>query len=152
VVSVIIGSDHAGFIRKEEVKKILHTMNIEVADVGVFDDKKSVDYPDIAQKVADPLSRGKFSRGILLCGTGIGISIAANKFPSIRAGLCYGKEAARLSRAHNDTNILVLPGRLTLEDNLEEIVRIWFETEFEEGRHLDRIKKIKSIEKHRDFV
>ncbi|MEQ8226058.1 MAG: RpiB/LacA/LacB family sugar-phosphate isomerase, partial [Candidatus Eremiobacterota bacterium] len=106
----------------------------------------SVDYPDIAQKVAGEISTGTFSRGILLCGSGIGISIAANKFPSVRAALCYSKEAARLSRAHNDANILVLPGRLPLEDELEDILKTWLETDFEEGRHTRRIEKIKTIE------
>lgn len=148
---ISIGSDHAGFERKEEVKNILKNLNIEIMDEGTFDDKKSVDYPDIAKKVAEKISRGKVSWGILLCGTGIGISIAANKFPNIRAALCYNKEAARLSRAHNDSNILVLPGRLDMGDKLEDIVKIWLETEFEEGRHLERIKKIKNLEKYIEY-
>ncbi len=144
---IIIGSDHAAYEKKEEVKKILANLNIEVNDVGTSSSENSVDYPDIAKQVAGEISRGTFSRGILLCGSGIGISIAANKFPSVRAALCYSKEAAKLSRAHNDANILVLPGRLPLEDDLEDIVRAWVETDFEEGRHVRRIEKIKTIEK-----
>jgi ribose 5-phosphate isomerase B len=148
---IIIGSDHGGFERKELVKKILQEINIDFIDVGTFDGETPVDYPDIAQKVAEEISKARFSEGILLCGTGIGISIAANKFPSVRAALCYSREASRLSRAHNDANILVLPGRLPLQDELGEIVRIWFETQFEEGRHLRRIKKIKTIERQIDL-
>lgn len=143
---IIIGSDHAAYEKKEEVKKILTNLNIEVNDIGTSSSEHSVDYPDIAQKVAGEISIGTFSRGILLCGSGIGISIAANKFPSVRAALCYSKEAARLSRAHNDANILVLPGRLPLEDELEDILKTWLETDFEEGRHTRRIEKIKTIE------
>ncbi len=144
--NIIIGSDHAAYEKKEEVKKILTNLNIEVNDIGTSSSEHSVDYPDIAQKVAGEISIGTFSRGILLCGSGIGISIAANKFPSVRAALCYSKEAARLSRAHNDANILVLPGRLPLEDELEDILKTWLETDFEEGRHTRRIEKIKTIE------
>ena len=142
---VVIGSDHGGFERKEEVKKILKKLDIEVIDVGTFDGEKSVDYPDIAEKVAEKILDGSFSYGILLCGTGIGISIAANRFPSIRAALCYGKEASRLSRAHNDANILVLPGRLPLEDDLTDIIQIWFNTDFEKGRHVKRLNKIEEL-------
>ncbi len=144
---IIIGSDHAAYEKKEEVKKILRSLNIEINDVGTSSSEHSVDYPDIAQQVAGEISRGTFSRGILLCGSGIGISIAANKFPSVRAALCYSKEAAKLSRAHNDANILVLPGRLPLEDDVEDILKAWLETDFEEGRHVRRIEKIKTIEK-----
>ncbi|HPZ09668.1 MAG TPA: ribose 5-phosphate isomerase B [Candidatus Eremiobacteraeota bacterium] len=148
---IIIGSDHGGFEKKEEVKKILGNMHIEIFDVGTFEGENPVDYPDIAQNIATEISQGKSSYGILLCGSGIGMSIVANKFPSVRAALCYSKEAARLSRAHNDANILVLPGRLPLEDELEDIVKTWLDTDFEEGRHLRRIKKIKNIEKERDL-
>ncbi|MEQ8167807.1 MAG: ribose 5-phosphate isomerase B [Candidatus Eremiobacterota bacterium] len=144
---IIIGSDHAAYEKKEEVKKILTSLNIEINDVGTSSSEHSVDYPDIAQQVAGEISRGTFRRGILLCGSGIGISIAANKFPSVRAALCYSKEAAKLSRAHNDANILVLPGRLPLEDDVEDILKAWLETDFEEGRHARRIEKIKTIEK-----
>jgi ribose 5-phosphate isomerase B len=145
--NIIIGSDHAAYEKKEDVKRILRDLNIEIIDVGTSSCENSVDYPDIAQKVASEISNGTFSRGILLCGSGIGVSIAANKFPSVRAALCYSKEAARLSRAHNDANILVLPGRLPLEDKLEDILKSWLETNFEEGRHSIRLEKIKTIEK-----
>jgi ribose 5-phosphate isomerase B len=143
---IIIGSDHAAYEKKEEVKKILHDMNIEVVDMGTDSCEHSVDYPDIAQQVAGEISKGTYSGGILLCGSGIGMSIAANKFPSVRAALCYSKEAARLSRAHNNANILVLPGRLPLEDKLEDILTAWLETKFEEGRHARRLEKIHLIE------
>ena len=145
--NIIIGSDHAAYEKKEDVKRILRDLNREVIDIGTSSCENSVDYPDIAEKVASEISSGKFTGGILLCGSGIGMSIAANKFPLVRAALCYNKEAARLSRAHNDANILVLPGRLPLEDKLEDIIRTWLETNFEEGRHSRRVEKIKTIEK-----
>ena len=144
---IIIGSDHGGFSRKEEVKKILKDMNIDIEDAGTFDGDISVDYPDIAEKVGEEIRKGNFTGGILLCGTGIGISIAANKIPSIRAALCYGIEAAKLSKAHNNANILVLPGRLELTDKLEDVIKTWIKTPFDEGRHIKRLEKIEKLEK-----
>jgi len=105
-----------------------------------------VDYPDFGEKVAREVSEGKVDRGILICGTGIGMSIVANKIPNIRASLCNDLFTAKMSRMHNDANVLVIGGRIVGRDLAKEIVRVWFSTEFEGGRHTNRITKIKLIE------
>ncbi|RME64609.1 MAG: ribose 5-phosphate isomerase B, partial [Nitrospirae bacterium] len=106
----------------------------------------SVDYPDFAEKVSMAVSSGEVQRGILICGTGIGMSIVANKFPGVRATLCYDLYTARMAREHNDSNILVLGGRITAEEMAKQIVKVWIETPFEGGRHERRLLKIKTIE------
>jgi ribose 5-phosphate isomerase B len=143
---IAIGSDHAGLEMKEEVSKLLAEMKYDVSDYGTCQ-PQSVDYPDYGEKVAEAVSTGKVERGILICGTGIGMSIVANKFPHVRAALCNDLFSARMSRMHNDANILVLAGRIIGRDLAKEIVRIWLETEFEGGRHQRRIDKIDFIEK-----
>jgi RpiB/LacA/LacB family sugar-phosphate isomerase len=142
---IIIGSDHAGFSLKEDIKVFLSDMEYTVTDVGT-QSSESVDYPDFGIKVAERVSAGEFNRGILVCGSGVGMAIVANKFPLIRAVLCLDVETARLSRLHNDSNILVLAGRRTDTDTAKLIVQIWLNTEFEGGRHERRINKIKDIE------
>jgi RpiB/LacA/LacB family sugar-phosphate isomerase len=142
---IIIGSDHAGFSLKEDIKEYLSEMEYTVTDVGTLS-LESVDYPDFGVKVAERVSSGEFSRGILVCGSGVGMAIVANKFPYIRAVLCLDAETARLSRLHNDSNILVLAGRRTDKDTAKSIVRIWLNTEFEGGRHQRRIDKIRDFE------
>ena len=142
---IIIGSDHAGFSLKEDIKVFLSDMEYTVTDVGT-QSSESVDYPDFGIKVAERVSAGEFNRGILVCGSGVGMAIVANKFPLIRAVLCLDAETARLSRLHNDSNILVLAGRRTDTDTAKFIVQIWLNTEFEGGRHERRINKIKDIE------
>jgi ribose 5-phosphate isomerase B len=143
---VAVGSDHAGLDLKEEVVRLLTELKHDVADYGT-DKPQSVDYPDFGEKVAEAVSMGKAERGILICGTGIGMSIVANKFPNVRAALCNEPFSAKMSRMHNDANILVLGGRIIGRDLAKEIVRTWIDTGFENGRHLDRLKKISAIEK-----
>ena len=120
-------------------------MKIECIDFGT-DSPQSVDYPDFGEKVSKAVSAGNVERGILICGTGIGMSIVANKIPNIRAALCNDMFTAKMSRMHNDANVLVIGGRIVGRDLAKEIVRTWFSTEFEGGRHANRLKKIKLIE------
>ena len=140
-MKIIIGSDHAGFDLKEALKESFDGM----VDVGTYSED-SVDYPDFAAKVARPISSGEFERGILICGSGVGMSIVANKFPGVRAALCTDADTARMSRMHNDSNVLVLAGRRTDTETAAAIVKVWSNTEFEGGRHKRRLDKIKNIE------
>jgi ribose 5-phosphate isomerase B len=142
---IAIGSDHAGLEMKQEVVTLLKAMHHEVDDYGT-DTPQSVDYPDFGEKVASAVSHGQAERGILICGTGIGMSIVANKFKGIRAALCNELFSARMSRLHNDANVLVLGGRIIGKDLAKEIVRTWIETAFEGGRHAGRLMKIAAIE------
>jgi ribose 5-phosphate isomerase B len=149
-MKLAVGSDHAGFDLKEHIKKYFSILQIPVVDVGTSS-TASVDYPDYAERVARELLEGKAERGILVCGTGIGVSIVANKFSGLRAALAWNVEIARLSRLHNDANILCLPGRF-IDSNLAlDIVKAWLETPFEGGRHQSRINKISAFEKHHSF-
>jgi ribose 5-phosphate isomerase B len=143
---VAIGSDHAGLEMKNEVISVLKAMGHEYQDFGT-DTPQSVDYPDFGETVSQAVSEGKADRGILICGTGIGMSIVANKFRYIRAALCNELFSAKMSRLHNDANILVLGGRIIGKDLATEIVKIWMVTPFEGGRHENRLKKIQLIEK-----
>lgn len=146
ISKIIIGSDHAGFPLKENVREFLSEVGLEVVDMGTYSGE-SVDYPDFGAKVAEKVSSGEFARGILVCGSGVGMTIVANKFPDVRAVLCLDSETASMSRKHNDTNVLVLAGRRTDVETANIIVRIWLETEFEGGRHTRRLNKITDIEK-----
>jgi ribose 5-phosphate isomerase B len=143
---IAVGSDHAGLEMKEEVMALLAELKYDIADYGTCL-PQSVDYPDFGEKVAEAVSAGKADRGILICGTGIGMSIVANKFPRVRAALCNELFSARMSRLHNDANILVLAGRIIGKDLALEIARAWLETGFEGGRHQRRLDKIDVIEK-----
>jgi ribose 5-phosphate isomerase B len=143
---IIIGSDHAGFVLKEGLKGFLAEKGIEVLDAGTYSDE-AVDYPDFACTVAENVSSGKVEKGILVCGSGVGMSIAANRFPGVRAALCLDEGMARMSRLHNDANVLILAGRKTDLDTAERIVKIWLETGFEGGRHQGRLDKIVELEK-----
>jgi len=140
-LKIIIGSDHAGFSLKEALKESFGGM----VDAGTYSED-SVDYPDFAARVARAISSGEFERGILICGSGVGMSIVANKFPGVRAALCTDTDTARMSRMHNDANILVLAGRRTDVETATAIVKVWSNTEFEGGRHKRRLDKIKNIE------
>ena len=140
-----IGCDHAGIGLKNEILPILEELAIEWKNFGT-DSKESVDYPDFGERVAEEVSKGNFDRGILICGTGIGMSIVANKFPGIRAALCNDAYSAKMSRLHNDANVLILPGRVIDNEVAKIIVKIWFSTPFEGGRHQRRLDKIKAIE------
>jgi len=142
---IVIGADHAAYDLKETVKAFLVEMGINVQDVGTHG-KDSVDYPDFGIMASSMVSKGKFKRGILLCGTGVGMSMVANKFPYVRAALCNDIFSAVMSRRHNDANILVLGGRIIGDILALEIVRTWIETPFEGGRHQTRIDKIDGID------
>jgi ribose 5-phosphate isomerase B len=144
-MKVAIGCDHAGVSMKNEIVPVLDELSIEWEDFGTKDEE-SVDYPDFGEKVSEAVSRGDVDRGILICGTGIGMSIVANKVPGIRAALCQEDYSAKMSRLHNDANVLVLPGRMIDKEKAIEIVKTWFTTDFEGGRHQRRLDKIKNIE------
>ncbi|MBF1686562.1 ribose 5-phosphate isomerase B [uncultured Selenomonas sp.] len=149
-MKITIGSDHGAVELKEEVKMVLHEFeDVRVTDVGTFG-TESVDYPDIAEKVCADVVSGKADRGIVLCGTGIGISIAANKIDGIRAALCGDVYSAIMSRKHNDANVLAMGGRVTGIGPAGEIVRAWVCTEFEGGRHARRVDKIMALEQKKD--
>lgn len=144
-MKVAIGCDHAGVALKNEITPILKELAVDWEDVGTKTEE-SVDYPDFGEKVSELVSNGKMERGILICGTGIGMSIVANKFPGVRAALCSEAFSATMSRLHNDANLLVLPGRIIDGKTAAEIVKVWFATPFEGGRHQRRLDKIKEIE------
>jgi ribose 5-phosphate isomerase B len=144
-MTIAIGCDHAGFELKKEVISVLQDLGIDTEDFGT-DRPVSVDYPDFGEKVSEAVSSGKADKGILICGTGIGMSIVANKFPGIRASLCNDLFTARMSRLHNDANILVLGGRIVGPDLAAEIVKTWVATPFEGQRHCARLDKITKIE------
>jgi len=142
---IIIGCDHAAYPLKEKVKDYLTGKGIDVEDVGT-NSEKSVDYPDFGKKVASMVSNSNFKRGILMCGTGIGMSMVANKFSHVRAALCTEPFSAELSRRHNNSNILVMGGRMTGETLAIEIVRVWLETPFDGGRHQERLNQFDTID------
>ena len=144
-MKITIGSDHAATELKEEVKKVLAEFDAEINDVGTFGTER-VDYPDIAEKVCAEVTSGKSERGIVLCGTGIGISIAANKINGIRCALCGDVYSAKMSREHNNANVLAMGGRVIGFGLAGEIVRAWMTTEFAGDRHQRRIDKITALE------
>jgi ribose 5-phosphate isomerase B len=136
-----IGSDHAGFEMKAHIAKVLTKMGYEVEDLGTHS-PASTDYADFAHPVAREVSSGEAKRGILLCGTGLGMSYAANRWPHVRAAVAWTPEVAKLSREHNDANILVLPSRLISDEEGVRIMEEWLNTPFDGGRHERRIAKI----------
>jgi len=139
-----IASDHAGFEAKEKVKKMLEEMGHMPVDFGTHNDD-SVDYPEFAVQVAEKVNEGEHEQGILICGSGQGMCMTANKFNNVRAALVYSKKSAALTRQHNNANLLCLPGRELDEEQLNEILEAWFATEFEGGRHERRVNKIHSL-------
>jgi ribose 5-phosphate isomerase B len=141
---IVIGSDHAAYALKEKIKAFLIERSINVEDVGCYSED-SVDYPDVGIKLAAMVSSGKFDKGILMCGTGIGMSMVANKFPHVRAALCADIFSAVMSRRHNDSNILVLGGRVIGDILAMEIVKVWLETPFDGGRHQRRLEKFDKL-------
>lgn len=141
---LIIGCDHAAFGLKENIKSFLRSDGMEVVDVGAFD-SGAVDYPNVAAEVAGRISDGTFARGILMCGTGLGMSMAANRYPHVRAALCNDLFSAVMSRRHNDANILVMGGRVIGDGLAVEIVRTWLATAFEGGRHQKRLDLFDTI-------
>jgi len=147
-MKIAIGSDHGGFLLKENIKDFLDSLHIEYKDFGSMNEK-AVDYPDIAFKVADEIKKGTYEKGILICGTGIGMSIAANKIRGIRAALCSDVFSARMTREHNDANILTLGGRVIGTGLAREIVLTWISSAFSQAkRHIERIEKISKIEEN----
>ena len=144
-MKIVIGSDHAGFEVKEELRTYLREQNVEVEDLGVPNEAPA-DYPDIGAVVAEKVARGEFEQGILICGSGIGMSIVANRFAGVRAALCHDLYTARMSREHNDANVLVLGGRVTGKGLAREILKVWLASRFQGGNHQRRLEKIKSLE------
>jgi ribose 5-phosphate isomerase B len=144
-MKIAIASDHAGFEEKERLKPLLNELGIEFEDLGTVS-TESVDYPDYARKVAEEVAQGKVDQGLLVCGSGTGMAIAANKVPGVRAAVAWSEEIARLAREHNDANVLALGARTTPVDQLPGIVRAWFSAKFDVGRHERRVKKIREIE------
>lgn len=140
-MKIAIGSDHGGYELKEKIKVFLEQKGYEFEDFGCYSEN-SVDYPEYARKVAHNVVDSTFDKGILICGTGIGISIAANKVKGVRCSLVHDLESAKLTRQHNDANILAMGGRIVDHDLALEITETWLTTEFEGGRHLRRINKI----------
>ncbi len=144
-MKIAIASDHAGFEEKERLKPLLKELGIEFEDLGTGS-TESVDYPDYARKVAEEVSQGKVDQGLLVCGSGTGMAIAANKVPGVRAAVAWSEEIARLAREHNDANVLALGARTTPTEKLPGIVRAWFNAKFDVGRHERRVEKIREIE------
>jgi ribose 5-phosphate isomerase B len=146
VSTIALGADHAGFELKEALKAWLIDGGYQVLDFGTHS-PESVDYPDYAAQVAEAVADHKVERGVLVCGTGIGMAIAANKMPGVRAALCSDLYTARMSREHNDANVLTLGGRLMGREMALDILRMWLETEFLGGRHQRRVDKIDEIDR-----
>ncbi|WP_209123371.1 ribose 5-phosphate isomerase B [Alkalihalobacillus sp. BA299] len=144
-MKVVIGSDHGGVNIKEEIKQLMGNMGIEFEDVGC-ECTDSVDFPDYALPVAEQVASGQADRGILVCGTGIGMSIAANKVKGIRCALVHDLFSAKATREHNDSNVLAMGERVIGPGLAREIAKVWLETEFEGGRHERRVNKIKEYE------
>ena len=142
---LFIGSDHGGLEMKEELVKVLASRNLPVKDCGTTN-ADSVDYPDFAEKVAGAVSRGEAELGILVCGTGIGMSIVANKFPGVRAALATDEFMAQMAKEHNNANILVLGGRVLSVELATKMVNVWLDTAYEGGRHQLRLDKISQVE------
>jgi ribose 5-phosphate isomerase B len=140
-LKIALGADHGGWELKETIKLLLLRLDHEVQDLGTYGEEP-VDYPAYGEAVTLAVAEGRAERGILLCGTGIGMSIVANRHPGIRAALCHDLFTARLSREHNDANILVLGGRIIGKGLAEEIVKVWLQTEFAGGRHGRRLQQI----------
>ena len=145
-MKIAIASDHAGFELKEKIKKFLDDLGYEYKDFGT-DSNESVDYPDYALKVAENVAKKEYDRGILICGSGIGMCMTANKVPGIRAALCHNVETAKLSREHNVANVLTFGSRMIDEKTAKDMVKVWLKTEFLGDRHLRRVNKMKDIEK-----
>lgn len=150
-MKIAVGSDHRGYEAKEQIKAIITQLGHEFVDVGT-DSSDPVDYPDTAYLAAMAVSKNKADKAILACGTGIGMSIAANKVKGIRAALCYDELSAQISRHHNDANVLCVSGDLIGEVLLRKMVEVWLSTEFSGGRHQRRVNKISAIEEGKEPV
>jgi len=146
-MKIFIGADHRGYELKEEMKKLLTSQGHEVTDVGTHQKEPPCDYPQASFDVASAVAKTEGARGILICMTGIGHTIAANKVPGAYAALCYNKEAAVLSRQHNDANVLVLGAQFVSSGDMTEMIGLWLKTGFEGGRHQRRVQQIKDFER-----
>jgi ribose 5-phosphate isomerase B len=144
-LNIAIATDHAGYEAKEHFKKFLGSLGHSVQDYGT-DSEAACDYPDFALKLGEAVAAGKQELGLLICGAGIGMSVAANKVPGVRAALCHDLYTARMGRAHNDANVLVIPARIVALPLAEEILKTFLATAFEGGRHAKRVAKIAEIE------
>jgi ribose 5-phosphate isomerase B len=140
-MKVAIGADHAGFEEKEKVKQVLDKIGVEYVDFGT-NSSDSVDYPDYAKKVGEAVAKGEVEQGILVCGSGTGMAISANKVHGVRAAVAWNEDIARLARQHNNANVIALAGRFISEEENEKILKAWFDAEFEGGRHARRVEKI----------
>jgi RpiB/LacA/LacB family sugar-phosphate isomerase len=140
-MKIALASDHAGYAEKERLKPLLLELGLEVDDLGTVSEE-SVDYPDYARKVADEVAQGRADQGVLVCGSGTGMAITANKVPGVRAAVAWSEETARLARQHNDANVMAIGARTTPPAEIPAIVRAWFSAEFEGGRHAERVGKI----------
>lgn len=145
---IALASDHAGYAEKERLKGLLGELGVEFDDLGTVSEA-SVDYPDYARKVAEQVAQGRVAQGVLVCGSGTGMAITANKVPGVRAAVAWSEETARLARQHNDANVLAIGARTTPPGDIPKIVRAWFATEFEGGRHAERVAKICEVERNK---
>jgi ribose 5-phosphate isomerase B len=145
-MKIATASDHAGYSEKEEIRKLLTSLGHEVADCGT-DSGESVDYPDYAAKAAEKVSSGECEQAVMLCGTGIGMAMTANKFRGVRAAVCYSEFSTEMARRHNNANVLCLGARSLSMDQIRRYVDIFLKTPFEGGRHLRRMNKIHELEK-----
>lgn len=146
---IALASDHAGYAEKERLKALLSDLGLEFDDLGTSSEA-SVDYPDYARAVAEQVAAGRVEHGLLVCGSGTGMAITANKVPGVRAAVAWSEETARLARQHNDANVLAIGARTTPPADIPNIVRAWFSTDFEGGRHVARVQKISEVEKSRN--
>jgi ribose 5-phosphate isomerase B len=144
-MKIALASDHAGFSEKEKLKPLLTELGIDFTDLGTSSEAR-VDYPDYARSVAEQVAQGNVDQGVLVCGSGTGMAITANKVPGVRAAVAWSEEIARLARQHNDANVLALGARTTPPGDIPKIVRAWFDTAFEGGRHTERVNKINALE------
>ncbi len=144
---IALAADHAGYEEKEKIKATLDELGVEYVDMGTTS-TDSVDYPDYAQKVGEAVSKGDFEQGLLVCGSGTGMAIAANKINGVRAAVAWSPDIARLAREHNNANVLSLPARFMSEGVAAEVVKAWFGANFEGGRHEKRVEKITELEEN----
>ncbi len=145
-MKIALASDHAGYTEKERLKTLLADLGVEFDDLGTASDE-SVDCPDYAVRVAEQVAAGRVQQGLLVCGSGTGMAITANKVHGVRAAVAWSEETARLARQHNDANVLAIGARTTPESDIPKIVRAWFSTDFEGGRHAERVAKISEVER-----
>lgn len=145
-MKVALAADHAGYKEKEKIKRTLDELGVKYDDMGT-NSCDSVDYPDFARKAAEAVASGEYDQALLVCGSGTGMAIAANKVPGVRAAVAWNADIARLAREHNDANVLSLAARFNSQEEMDKIVRAWFNAHFDGGRHATRVDKIKQIEK-----